>query len=112
MLSACQGQETITSTTLVCCVATRRFSSARASRTRFACSSARKCCGAATTVAVSPMKPPRVHQLLSSHEPARHCPGLGGLPSQEVRRVPLSCLGREAVTDPDNLRCLPRVGQP
>src|SRR3954466_13358232 len=55
MLSASQGQSSTTLATVVVWLATWRLSSARARRTRLACSSARRCCGAATDVAVSPM---------------------------------------------------------
>src|SRR4051794_16945487 len=58
MLAASHGHSSTTSAAVLSCAATCRFSSALARRTRFACSSAFRCCGAASIVAVSPISLP------------------------------------------------------
>src|SRR3954447_22374867 len=58
MLSASQGHVSTIWATVASPSATWRLSSARASRTRLACASARMCCGPGA-VAVVPIEPPR-----------------------------------------------------
>src|SRR3954470_4656421 len=74
MLSASHGHVTTTSATVISPSATWRLSSARARRTRLACSSARMCCGAGA-VAVASMEPPRcLPPSLGGSSPSFACP--------------------------------------